>query len=98
MPFWPVLLSVRALTYLKYASMPRGIGAYSEAAPLSGKVPPMTIEFLVIPGTASGACVASVRANAPGRLTVSAAASARTANRTFFIRILLPDTATTTLR
>ena len=33
--------------------MPFGIGAYSEAGPVSGKVPPIMIVFLVIPGTAS---------------------------------------------
>src|SRR5215216_2030727 len=71
--------------YLKYASIPRGIGAYCEANPLNGNVPPIVIARLVIPGTASGACVASVRANAPGRLTLSAAPSVRTANRTFLM-------------
>src|SRR5215210_2109152 len=67
---------------LKYASMPRGIGAYAEAMPLSGKVPPIVIDLLVIPGTACGACP---RANAPGSATVSAAPSATTARTSLFM-------------
>src|SRR5919199_1644599 len=54
------------------------MGAYSDAIPLSGKVPPITICDFVTPGVAWGAAT-SVIANAPGMLTASAATRAATA-------------------
>src|SRR5512132_4292054 len=72
----------RALTNRKYVFIPSGIGEYDETGPLYGNVPPILIDLLVIPGVA---CVASVRANAPGSATVSAAPKIRVTKRTLFI-------------
>src|SRR4051812_26464619 len=85
-------LPFRALTYLKYASMPRGIGAYSDAGPLSGYVPPSTIDELVTPGVACGvACGAAtfVLPNAPGMHTARAATNAAAAVSALFTVTLL---------
>src|SRR5215211_2611522 len=67
----------RVLTHLKYAAIPRGIGAYSDAGPLSGNVPPMTIFLLVTPGVAFGAVARSGAAAAeerPASVAISAPA------------------------
>ena len=64
--------------------MPFGIGAYSDAPPVSGNVPPITICDLLMPGSAYGAAAPSVRANAPGRLTASANANAAGTNSSLF--------------
>src|SRR5919202_6234309 len=78
MPFLPSG-PLRLLMYLKYASMPRGIGAYSDAGPLSGNVPPIVIDVLVTPGVAAGVALALMRAIAPGMHTASAASAAASA-------------------
>jgi len=72
--------------YLKYASIPLAIGAYDETGPLNGNVPPIVIDLLVTPGVASVVVPESVRANAPGSATLSAAPRATIANMTFFIK------------
>jgi hypothetical protein len=74
---------LRALMKLKYACMPRGIGAYSEAGPLSGNVPPIVIDLLVTPGVALGVVVRSGAATADDRPT-SAATSAVAATKNLF--------------
>src|SRR6266550_4122390 len=80
LPSWPL----RLLTQLKYASMPRGIGAYNDAGPLSGKVPPIVIDVFVTPGVAAGAAPMSTRAKAPGIHTASAASAAASAISALF--------------
>src|SRR3954451_8280117 len=52
--------------------MPTGIGAYDEAGPLSGNVPPMTIALFVTPGAALAPASAVTHATAA---TTNAAAS-----------------------
>ena len=39
--------------YEKYAFIDCGIGAYDDAGPVSGKVPPILIELDVMPGSAA---------------------------------------------
>src|SRR5512133_1146666 len=82
----PVLPSgpLRLLTQLKYASIPRGIGAYSDAGPLSGNVPPIVIDVFVTPGVAAGAAPMLTRAKAPGMHTASAASAAASAISALF--------------
>src|SRR5215217_4273318 len=72
MPRFFVAGSRRALTYEKYTFKPTGIGAYEEADPLSGNVPPMTIVRCVTPGAACAPASAVTHATAA---TSSAAAS-----------------------
>src|SRR5215218_8523536 len=74
----------RVLTHLKYASIPRGIGAYSDAGPLSGNVPPIVIVVLVTPGAAVEPARLSTRANAPGMHTASAVSTAASAISALF--------------
>src|SRR3954451_4131606 len=62
-----------ALAYEKYAFIPTGIGAYEDAGPLSGKVPPSTIDRLVMPGSACAPASAVTHAIAA---TTSTAVSA----------------------
>src|SRR5918992_625413 len=57
--------------------MPAGIGAYAAAGPVSGNVPPMTIDFFVIP-----TCPAPP--SAPG--TVNATAATKTVANTMSFR------------
>jgi len=75
--------------------MPLASGAYDETGPLNGNVPPIVIDRLVTPGVAVGL---SDLASAAGSATLSAAASAKTPNTTFFMLILLPDSATTSVQ
>src|SRR5689334_7634539 len=83
----PVLPSgpLRLLTQLKYASMPRGIGAYREAGPLSGNVPPIVIDVFVTPVVAEP-LRASTRAKAPGMHTASAVRIAASATSALFTK------------
>src|SRR5215204_2922998 len=96
-PYTPRLPSgpLRALTYLKYASIPLASGAYDETGPLNGNDPPIVIDRLVTPGVAVGR---SDLASAAGSATISAMPSTKTPKTTFFMRFLLPDSATTLMQ
>jgi hypothetical protein len=72
------------LIQLKYASIPRGIGAYNDAGPLSGKVAPIVIDVLVTPGAAATPVTPPTRANAPGMLTASATTKIASASSALF--------------
>src|SRR5437016_10611274 len=70
--------------------MPRGIGAYSDAGPLSGNVPPIVIDVDVTPGAAVGAVAICTRPNAaPGMPTASDARTAASAISALFTSLLL---------
>src|SRR5436190_19614629 len=90
MPFFPSG-PLRLLTQLKYASIPRGIGAYNDAGPLSGNVPPIVIDVGVTPGVAAGVAPASTRAKAPGMHTASAASTAASATSALFTSLPPPS-------
>src|SRR5512133_2587856 len=90
MPFFPSG-PLRLLTQLKYASIPRGIGAYNPAGPLSGNVPPIVIEVLVTPGVAAVPPAALTRAKAPGMHTASAASTAASAISALFTSLPPPS-------
>src|SRR6266576_5814193 len=83
MPFLPSG-PLRLLTQLKYASIPRGIGAYNDAGPLSGNVPPIVIDVVVTPGVAAVPPPMLTRAKAPGMHTASAASTAASATSALF--------------
>src|SRR5213592_4001355 len=86
MPFFPSG-PLRLLTQLKYASIPRGIGAYNDAGPLSGNVPPIVIDVLVTPGVAADPAPTLTRAKAPGMHTASAASTAASAISALFTNL-----------
>src|SRR5262249_34653877 len=71
--------------------MPRGIGAYNDAGPLSGNVPPLVIDVFVTPVVAAGSPRLSVRANPPGMQTASAASIAASATRALFTSLPPPE-------
>ena len=58
--------------YAKYAFIAGAIGAYADAGPVSGNVPPMTIVLLVMP-------VSLAPPSAPGTVSTSAASPATAA-------------------
>jgi len=72
---------------LKYASIPLGIGAYSDAGPLRGNVPPITIEFFVTPGVAAAL---RVIAGADCRLTATTVETAAVSTTHLFLILPLP--------
>src|ERR1044072_8772652 len=63
----------------KYAFIACGIGAYDDAGPVSGKVPPILIELAVMPGSAAAR---SDLAKADGMARSSAPTSANPASET----------------
>src|SRR5215510_1937196 len=64
MPRFLVAGSRRAFTYEKYTFIPTGIGAYDDAAPDNGNVPPITIVRAVTPGSAADPAKAETHATA----------------------------------
>jgi hypothetical protein len=73
---------------LKYVAIPRGIGAYSDAGPVIGKVPPIVIEVLVTPGVAPAELDVLVAPSAVDAVTAVASATAMPTNSDFFIPFL----------
>jgi hypothetical protein len=73
---------------LKYVCIPRGIGAYSAAGPVSGNVPPIVSDVLVTPGVAPGALDVFVAPTAVEPVTAMASATAKPTNTVFFIPFL----------
>ena len=69
--------------YEKYAFIDCGIGAYDDAGPVSGKVPPILIELDVMPGSAAAR---SDLAKADGMARSSAPTSASPASETLRIK------------
>src|SRR4051812_31421515 len=65
--------------------MPFGIGAYDEAAPLSGNVPPSLIDLLVTPGAAAPA------ASAPTAATEATSSAASTAESRLLMDLSLNE-------
>jgi hypothetical protein len=74
--------------YEKYTAIPFGIGAYSDAGPVSGNVPPMLMIVLVTPGVA-----ASVRvcANTPETPMADAAVAVSASATSAFLMMTLPS-------
>jgi hypothetical protein len=73
---------------LKYVSIPRGIGAYRDAGPVNGNVPPIVIDVLVTPGVDPGALDILVAPSADEHVTAVASATAMPTNSDFFIPFL----------
>jgi hypothetical protein len=73
---------------LKYVSIPRGIGAYSAAGPVSGNVPPIVIDVFVTPGVAVGELDVLVAPSAVEPLTAVASATAMPTKSDFLIPFL----------
>ncbi len=69
--------------YEKYAFIACGIGAYDDAGPVSGNVPPILIDFAVMPGSAA---TRSDFANADGMARSSAPTRASPASETLRIK------------
>src|SRR5688500_10266643 len=73
---------LRLLTWLKYVLMPRTIGAYADAGPVNGKVPPTRIVLAVMP-------VSLELPSAPGTVSVRAATNATAHPMSFRTDLLL---------